>query len=198
MEILKKLLDCLNTCVLLPGVVVIFAWVFILGLQEVDGVSMYPYLHNRDIIGLYKLEYKFKPIQRGDVVVFQHSSTQYYVKRVIGLPGDTIMIKDGKVYINGKQLDESSYLSEGVYTSQGSFLINDIPYQVPDNQYFCMGDNRLNSTDSRDFGPVSKELIQGRVIFVLFPFEHKKIVKRVSYNLSLVYIDGQSFPNYYS
>lgn len=181
-EVIKKFLDYLQEFVLTPAIVVILIWLFVLGLRKVDGISMYPYLHDKDIIGLYKLQYVYSKPKRGDVVVFRHTNTQYYVKRVIGLPGETIMVSGGKVYINGKQLDESEYLDSSVYTIPGNFLAEGVPYTIPDGQYFCMGDNRQNSTDSRDFGPVSLDLIKGRVVFVLYPFDHIKWVKRVDYS----------------
>ncbi len=180
---LGKLLDILADIFLTPGVIVIIIWLFVLGLRRVDGVSMYPNLHDGDIIALYKLEYLTHKPERGDIVVFKHQQGEHYVKRVIALPGETIAIKNGKVYINGNLLDESKYLPSGVYTSQGNFLIEGLDYKIPNNEYFCMGDNRLNSTDSRDFGPVSIELIEGKVVGVLFPFSRLHMFHEMQYNV---------------
>ena len=181
-NLFAKIIDFIADILFTPSIILIIIWIFVLGLRRVDGVSMYPTLHNGDIIGLYKLEYIYKQPQRGDIVVFKHNN-EHFVKRIIGLPGETIEVRRGKVYINGKLLDESAYLPSTVYTTQGNFLIEGVSYLIPKEQYFCMGDNRLNSTDSRDFGPVAKDLIEGKVVFIAFPFQRLQMFHKVSYNI---------------
>ncbi len=178
----KSVLDFLADVLFTPSVLLIVIWIFVLGLRRVDGVSMYPVLHDSDIIGLYKLEYIYRKPARGDIVVFKHHN-EHFVKRIIGLPGEVIKIQGGKVYINGQKLDETAYLPAGVYTTQGNFLVEGVSYSIPQAKYFCLGDNRLNSTDSRDFGPVDKKLIEGKVIFIVFPFQRLQMFHKVSYNI---------------
>ena len=98
-----------------------------------------------------KLLYRFQDPQRGDVIIFKYSDTQDFIKRVIGLPGDKVMLKDGHIYINDQLLDESAYLSNSIYTNGGEFLHEGETITVPDNEYFVCGDNRPHSSDSRTF-----------------------------------------------
>lgn len=122
-----------------------------------------------------RLTYKFEAPQRGDVVIFKYpdDESQLYVKRVIGLPGDTVAILDGRVYINGELLDESSYLkdpeTDQYYngTPYGTFG----PYTVPANSYFMMGDNRNSSWDSRYWSItyVKDDLIVAKAAFSFYP-----------------------------
>lgn len=139
----------------------------------VKGESMVPTLYPNDYLIMNRLAYKNKPVEYLDVVVF-HSKLSLdgesskkkkdLVKRVIGLPGDIIEVKDGMVYRNGEKLNEP-YINDGITD-------RDIMVVVPQNQYFVMGDNRLNSSDSRDdrVGMISKENIIGKVTLRLFPF----------------------------
>ena len=182
-ELFKKILDSLEFYIF-AGVFFIIIWYFVLSPRAIDGVSMFPYLHNNDYILVYKLQYISKNPQRGDVVVFKHSETQDYIKRVIGLPGETIMIQNGKVFINGSELFET-YLDSTVRTQPETTIREAVPYQIPDNQYVLMGDNRPYSTDSREFGAVPKEYIEGRAVLVWFPPESAKLIKRLTYGDNL-------------
>jgi len=182
-NLIKKFLD-FSQFFIFSGVLVIVLWMFVITPRKIDGVSMFPYLHNRDLILVFKLAYASSRPKRGDVVVFKHSETQDYIKRVIALPGEEIMIQNGKVYINGNILDESDYLGDSVYTTQGATLKEGVPFIVPDNQYICIGDNRPMSTDSREFGAVPIETIEGRALLVWYPPQDAKVINRVKYNIS--------------
>ena len=139
----------------------------------VKGESMVPTLYPNDYLIMNRVAYKNKSIDYLDIVVF-HSNISLdgesskkkkdLVKRVIGLPGDIIEVKDGMVYRNGEELNEQ-YIKDGITD-------RDIIVVVPENHYFVMGDNRLNSSDSRDerVGMISKESIIGKVTLRLFPF----------------------------
>ncbi len=139
--------------------------------------SMLPTLQVGDRIVVDKLSYDFHGVQRGDIVVFrrpplEHADYSDLVKRVIGLPGNTIASVDGRVYINGKPLDEPWLPEPAPVTAPAPlpypFSLNH-PYTVPPGYYFVMGDNRTDSEDSRYFGPISGSLIVGKMAFVVWP-----------------------------
>ncbi len=141
--------------------------------------SMLPTLQVGDRIVVDKLSYHLHGIHRGDVVVFrrpplEHADYSDLVKRVIGLPGDTVSSVDGRIYIDGRVLAEPwlpspEPLSSPSPVAQGFSLIR--PYTVPAGEYFVMGDNRTNSEDSRYFGPIPANLIVGRMAFVAWPLD---------------------------
>jgi signal peptidase I len=139
--------------------------------------SMLPTLQVGDRIVVNKLSYRLHGVNRGDVVVFRRpplESADYsdLVKRVIGLPGDTIAAIDGKVDVNGRPLPEPWLPQPTPVTSPSplpeGFSLNH-PFVVPAGEYYVMGDNRSDSEDSRYFGPISKSLIVGKMSFVAWP-----------------------------
>ena len=132
----------------------------------VKGASMDPNFADGQYLIIDEISYRFQEPARGEVVVFKYpyDTSQRYIKRIIGLPGEDIKIKDGKVFIADKVLDESAYLSADTVTA-GSLEIT-----LGSNEYFVMGDNRLASSDSRRWGPVSRENIIGRVALRAWPF----------------------------
>lgn len=141
--------------------------------------SMLPTLQIGDRILVDKLSYRFHAVHRGDIVVFRRPPLEQanyadLVKRVIGLPGETLSLHAGHVYVNGKLLHEP-WLPRGVHTYPSplaaSFSLNH-RFTVPAGDYFVMGDNRTNSADSRYFGPISGSLIVGRVLTVIWPPSH--------------------------
>lgn len=162
--------ELLEAIVLAIAIGFIFQWLVIQP-NQVRGISMHPTFIDRELIFTEKISYYNRNPKRGEIVVFKSPRFIYqdYIKRVIGLPGDKLMLQNGKVYLNDKQLDESSYLSENVYTGAESFLKEDVAFTVGPNSYFVMGDNRQFSSDSREFGPITKEEIIGRVVFRYWP-----------------------------
>lgn len=135
----------------------------------VDGESMEPNLHDKEIVLLQLNKYNSSDPVRGDVVVVKYPGdpdNKKYVKRVIGLPGDKVEIKDTKVYINNALLDEK-YLNYDVKTEPSKSDLT--TWQLSDKEYFLMGDNRPFSNDSRYFGPVEKRFFDGRAISIIFP-----------------------------
>lgn len=140
--------------------------------------SMEPNFYNNDYLFVYKLAYHNKTPERGDVIIFKSDlktssgKSKLLIKRVIAVPGDTISISDGNVYINGKK-DKSSYTKDG-YTN-GTLQ----PTKIPKGKLFCMGDNRLVSRDSRDsaVGLVSTDSVVGKVVFRLFPLSRAGTIK---------------------
>ncbi len=148
--------------------------------------SMLPTLQVGDRIIVDKLSYRFHDPQRGDIVVFARPplEDQLYtdlVKRVVGLPGETISSQNGMVYIDGRRLVEP-WLPTGTQSYTGSLSGGDAhpqfdlpgPVKIPPGEYYVMGDNRRNSEDSRFFGPISKSLIVGRAVAVVWPLGHVK------------------------
>jgi len=133
---------------------------------RVNGQSMYPTLKNSDMMILNETSYYFKDIKRFDIVVVD-AKDELIIKRVIGLPGETISYKDNTLYINGKKVEEKY-----------SYGITDDfePVKLKD-EYFVMGDNRQNSLDSRYFGPFKKKYIRGKTNLIFLPFDRMGKVK---------------------
>ncbi len=163
-------------------VLAVVLYLFIMTPHEVVGNSMHPTYKNGEYLMANKITYKFSDPKRGDVIIFKYSDTQDFIKRVIGVPGDTVMIKDGAYYINGDKLDESSYLADTVITNGGSYIHEGQEITVPAGEYFVSGDNRPNSSDSREFGPIAKERIKGKAWIVYFPFSEFRLVTHENYN----------------
>ena len=134
-----------------------------------------------------KISYYFDNPQRGDVVIFKAPSTEScsaeeceYIKRVIGIPGDKVMIKGGQVYLNGQLLDEP-FLASGVKTEEEDYMKEGVEITVPDGQYLCFGDNREHSRDSRAFGPIEKETIVGKALLKYWPISSIELIPKVSF-----------------
>ncbi len=169
--------------IIVAVVLAVVLYVFIMTPHEVVGNSMFPTYKNGEYLMANKVIYKVSKPKRGDVIIFQYSDTQDFIKRIIGEPGDEVMIKDGKYYINGKQLDESKYLADTVVTNGGSYIHEGQSISVPEGEYFVSGDNRPNSSDSREFGPISKDRIKGKAWIVYFPFSEFRLVTHEEYEL---------------
>jgi signal peptidase I len=162
-------------------VIAVILRTFVVATYSIPSGSMEPTLQVGDRILVNKLSYHLHPVHRGDIVVFARPAAENcggtpvsdLVKRVVGLPGDTISLSGGYVYIDGKKLDESWLpSSEQGITQQGPAGNNSNlarPYKVPTNDYFVMGDNRQDSCDSRYWGPISRSLIVGKVELRVWP-----------------------------
>ena len=140
---------------------------------RVEGTSMVPMLQDQDRLFINKLAYHVGDIHRRDVVVFRYprDTTKSYIKRVIGSAGRPhIRIDHGRVYVNGAKLDEPYVPAR--YTDERS----QPEMTVPQGDYFVMGDHRSISSDSRDFGPVDRQLIYGKASFVYWPFDQAGVV----------------------
>src|SRR5215468_10710895 len=158
--------------------------VFVAQPVKVEGTSMLPRLHDGERIFVNKLvyydEYRWAPhIDRGDIVVFwfPDDPSKSYIKRVIGLPGDTIEIHEGIVSVNGRDIEED-YLDPRLNLSHRSLA----PIYVRPNYYFVMGDNRDNSSDSRIWGLVPKKYIYGKALFRYWPLGSAKVITRDTNN----------------
>ena len=137
---------------------------------RVDGSSMADTLHDGEITFTFKTGYLFNDPQRQDVVICRYPNRkEYFVKRVMGVPGDTIAILGTTVYINGQPVEEPYLTAE-----RNRYDHTMLPITLGENEYFVMGDNRDNSNDSRNLtkvGPITRDMIVGHVACVLFPFD---------------------------
>jgi signal peptidase I len=135
----------------------------------VDGASMDPTFQTGEYLIVDQLSYHFEQPQRGSVVIFKYplDTTKYFIKRIIGLPGETVQIKNGEVTIYNKEHPEGILLNEPWITLKKTD--ENLAVKLIDSQYWVMGDNRIGSSDSRAWGPLPKNLIIGRPIASLFP-----------------------------
>lgn len=136
----------------------------------VDGESMMPTLEDRDRMIVNKLSYKIGEPKRFDIVVFHASEEKDYIKRVIGLPGETIEYNNDTLYVNGKAMDEP-YLDDYKKDLIGGTLTEPFTVKVPEGYVFVMGDNRRYSKDSRHIGPVPINEILGKASIIYWPLE---------------------------
>ena len=185
MELIKKLLGSLFD--FLQGIVVILAimvmiYLFIMSPQEISGASMEPNFHNGEYILTNKIIYKFKEPIRGDVIIFKSpkDKTVDYIKRIIGLPGDTVRLENNSYYVNDVKIEEP-YEPSDMPIYGGSFLAEGDEIIVPEGQYFVSGDNRPHSSDSREFGPIAKEDFIGKALFRYWPLNTLGPIVRPSY-----------------
>jgi signal peptidase I len=144
---------------------------------------MLPNFENKEQLIAESLSVKLKDLRRGDVVVFESplENDKLLIKRVIGLPGENFKIVDGKVYINSNLLNEDSYLQSNEYTFVEKYFENNFEYHIPNDSYVVLGDNRDESTDSREWGYVDINSIIGKVIVKIYPIKSIGIVKRARY-----------------
>jgi signal peptidase I len=145
---------------------------------RVDGDSMEPTLVSGEFIIVNRLSYHFGAPLRGDIIVFHFPGNpqEEYIKRVIGLPGDDVQVKNGQVYINGQLLNESYIDVKMDYTGN---------WQVPAGQLFVLGDNRNNSSDSHDWGTVPMDYVVGKAIVVYWPPLDWGLVGHASFSATL-------------
>ncbi len=158
----------------------LFVYIFLVQPHRVKGESMSPNFEDGELLLTEKVSYRFSDPKRGDIVVFQApvGMDVDFIKRIVGLPGETVEIKNGAVFINGDKLDEP-YMKVQV---QG-----DEEVKLDGEQYFVMGDNRGASSDSRVFGPIKRGSLRGRVWFVYWPilkdvkYAGVRLISRINY-----------------
>lgn len=152
--------------------------IFVIQPFIVDGASMEKNFHNNEMILVNKISYNFNAPKRGDVIIFKapQRPEDDYIKRVIGLPGETVKISEGKIYINNRLLDEyylGSRVQTETYDNQNTYFSQ----TLGTDEYFVLGDNRGNSSDSREWGVLPKKNIIGKAWLVILPFDSKGLIK---------------------
>ncbi len=181
MEILRKiysfLLDSLQTF-LMAAAVFLVIYIFLFRPFEVKGASMFPNFHDKEYVLTNLITLKFEDPKLGDVIVFKApmDPEKDFIKRVIGTQGDSVEVRNGSVYLNGSLLDESAYLEPSVKTYGGAFLNEGEAVTIPSSEFFVLGDNRMYSSDSREWGFVKKEAIIGKSLFVYWPLNDAKLI----------------------
>lgn len=148
-------------------------YLFLFQPNQVKGHSMEPIFHDGEYILTDKISYKMGLPKRKDVVVFRSpkNADVDFIKRIIALPGETVKLSGGKVFVNNILLDETDYLDPSVYTGPESYLTENREVVIPAGRYFVLGDNRMQSSDSRDFGPVTPNEFIGKVFFRYWPVD---------------------------
>lgn len=165
--------------ILLAASIFLVIYIFLMRPFQVSGESMFPTYKDKEYILTNLIGLRFGPSHKGDVIVFKAptDNDKDYIKRVIGVAGDRIQLKSGFVYVNSVLLDESAYLGSDIRTYGGSFLKDDETITVPQGDYFVLGDNRMYSSDSREWGFLSGGAIIGTSFFVYWPINTARVVK---------------------
>lgn len=179
--------DTIETVVIALSIFLV-VYLFLMQPHQVSGLSMFPNFHDKEYILTDKVSYKFGEPQRGDVVVFKAPEAANcpegtgcdFIKRIIGLPGEQVQLINKHFFINGRQLDESNYLASTVVTDPGQYIANRTITLGP-NEYFVSGDNRPHSSDSRAWGPITKDEIIGRGFFRYWPINRMGLLPKASY-----------------
>ena len=159
---------------------------FVFVIANVDGSSMEPGLLARERLFVWRLQYAFAEPERGDIVMCYYPVTgkRHYVKRIIGLPGETLEITGGRVYINGEALAEA-YIDEDP-------IADVAPITIEEGHYYVMGDNRNHSTDSRhpSVGPLAREDIAGKAVLLFWPLSRAQTFQTPYYDSYIPYGAG--------
>lgn len=182
MGILSKfwafLLDIAQT-VLLAASVFLVIYIFLFRPFQVNGASMNPNFEDQEYVLTNLFILHFKDPKLGDVIVFKAPTDpdKDFIKRVVGVPDDSVSIKNGDVYVNNKKLDQSPFLPGDIKTYEGHFLAEGETITIPSNAYFVLGDNRTHSSDSREWGFIQKTDIVGKSLFVYWPPNRMRFVE---------------------
>jgi signal peptidase I len=161
----SRVFDLAKTAVLI-AMFIYLLHLFVITIFVVDGASMTPNFSDKEYLLMDRITNYFRPLHRGDVVAFNFPGAldQKYIKRVVGMPGETIEIKDGGVFINGQKLIEP-YIKITTFPLRA----DQTKWTMGKNEYFVLGDNRFNSNDSRVWGALPKNQLIGRAIWALYP-----------------------------
>lgn len=174
-------LDIIETFVIALAMFVLM-YLFLFQPHQVKGNSMYPNFHDQEYLLTDKITYRLSEPQRGDVIVFKAPMHEEYdyIKRIIGLPGDTIKVEDCHIFVNNQKLEEN-YLENDLCTSAGRTWQTDKEITLSKDEYFVAGDNRPYSSDSRDWGTVPEGNIVGKVWLRYWPLNRAGIIRSTEY-----------------
>ncbi len=162
-QLFASILEILETLVIVL-VSIYFVYSFIAQPFLVQGASMEPNFESGDYLLVDEVSYRFREPERGEVIVFRNpaNENEFYIKRVVGLPGETVIIQDGQVIVDGEPIKED-------YLPKGQNLKGEYIFKLAEGEHFVMGDNRAQSFDSRSWGPVDEDLITGIVRLRFWP-----------------------------
>ncbi len=168
-QLMKVAWDWIKTIIIAVIIALPIRW-FIAEPFMVSGPSMYPTFHTGEFLIVDRIEYKFHEPKRGDVIVFRYPNnpSTYYIKRIMGLPNETVSITEGKLEITDK--DGKKISIDEPFVNQANMTHEDLNATLNGHEYFVMGDNRLNSSDSRTWGNLDEKFIIGKALIRLFPF----------------------------
>lgn len=169
-------------------IVVYLVKTFLFQLFIVDGQSMEPTLHDKEMLLVDKLSYHFRSPHRGEIIIFQkpNEPNVNFIKRVIGLPGETVVIKNSRVYIKSNSASEPYQIDE-IYLNPDTPTNGEEEIVIKPNEVFVMGDNRTNSQDSRVIGAIPYKSILGKALFTYWPIKDATWLITPAYNLSLIF-----------
>jgi len=151
----------------------------------VSGASMEPTFYDHEYLVIDEISYRFHDPDRGDIVVFRYSedTSQYFIKRIIGLPGETVEISNGEVMIYDEEKNQGQTINESEYLDKGIITSGDILVHLKDGEYFMLGDNRPYSLDSRRIGTIDREDIVGKTWIRAWPFHKLKYFSSPDYSI---------------
>lgn len=177
------ILETIQAIVLALSIFII-VYLFLFQPHQVKGKSMYPNFDDGEFILTNKISYRFSSPQREDVIIFKAPKSEpcaeiecEYIKRIVALPGERMMISNGHFYINGSPLEEK-YLSPSLLSNPGSYLNEGVEKTIPSGYYLPIGDNRNSSRDGREFGPVPVESIVGKAWLRYWPISKIGLIKK--------------------
>ncbi len=168
--------------IVFAGAIFLFVYFLIMQPHKIKGSSMEPNFQDGQYLLSDKISYRFSEPERGDVIIFEapEADGDEFIKRILGLPGDKISIKDSKVYLNGEPINEE-YLPDYIPTNPGAFLKLGEEVVVPTDRYIVLGDNRNHSSDSRSWGLVDKNKITGKAWVIYWPPSDAGVLPEVAY-----------------
>ena len=172
---------------LLALVIVLPIRLFIVCPFYVKGASMEPNFYDKEYLLIDEISYRFKAPQRGEVIVFRYppDPREYFIKRIIGLPGETLKMEQGDIYLLDKSTNEWTQLQENYLPSDDqTFALDSDQVTLGPDEFFVLGDNRAHSRDSRFFGPLQKRYVVGRVMLRGLPLSRAQIFKAPSYSIA--------------